>query len=757
MTKLNNILLLLCGIAGLVLIMVFVVASRSPAQTTSGPTLQIVSPVNGTVVNPGQTVNVVVEPSPGTTFELVIAGIAELPRVRDLKDSPPYEFTLTIPLDATPGEYQIGASGVISEGTGVNATPVVIRVEKLEGLLKLDVQPAFVFLRFVGEQKRLDVNGTYSDGKTLGLTFSAGTTYSSDDPTIASVDSRGVITGIKAGATTVHVRNGGQSFDVRVSVPPTIPGDLDGNGRVDQDDANRLADVFLVAPVMPANQPFDPMDLNGDGVIDTNDAQQLIALCSGTCTMPVSASAVPGEIAAQGIQATLAGSSLLVTDTVSNSGKTPLDNVGVNFYLSPNPTITDASPNILIGSRVISHIDPGATDTGSTTISLHDIPTGNYYVGVFYDPNHLIAESNENDNTKATSGTLLIGPDLQTYGIQGSLAGTSIIISDTQINTGSEPAPPYAVSFYFTTNTANPQSGSLIGSRSLSSGLAGGSTTDSASTTFAVPSIQTGSYYLCAVSDTGSPPVVETNETNNIKCTTGKFTIGPDLRILTLSGTLSGTSIVISDTEQNIGNLAAGPFDASFYFTTNTANPTNGTLIGSRSLSGLAGGSATNSGSTTFAVPSSTPKGSYYVCGISDSGGAISEINETNNIRCTSGQFAIGPDLRVFSLSVTKAGGNFFISDTEQNIGNVAAGSFDVSFYLSSNTTFDGSDILLGSRSIAGLAGGSATNTGSSTFPVPSDHSGSFYIIAVSDSGLAVTEINEGNNTKATSGKYAVP
>jgi hypothetical protein len=54
------------------------------------------------------------------------------------------------------------------------------------------------------------------------------------------------------------------------------PGDLDGNGDVDQNDLN----IILAALNTPATGPGDPRDLDGDGMITGLDARKLIALCT---------------------------------------------------------------------------------------------------------------------------------------------------------------------------------------------------------------------------------------------------------------------------------------------------------------------------------------------------------------------------------------------------------------------------------------------------------------------------------------------
>lgn len=236
------------------------------------------------------------------------------------------------------------------------------------------------------------------------------------------------------------------------------------------------------------------------------------------------------------------------------------------------------------------------------------------------------------------------------------------------------------------------------------------------------------------------------------------FTIGPDLIVYTFTAADSRTNIKIGDTEMNIGDPAAGPFMVSFYYTTNTASPSSGTLIGTRSLSGLACCKGYKSTITTFPVPASTPVGTaYYVCAVTDSGNAVNEANETNNITCAPGTYEVGPDLWIHTLSVMKTAGKLYITDVEENDGNQAAGPFTVSLYLSTDAVYDSLDTLIGSRGISGLAGGGATNNATTVIPTSGVPSGTYYIIAVSDSGHAVTETHEDNNTRATAGTYVTP
>jgi uncharacterized repeat protein (TIGR02543 family) len=109
-------------------------------------------------------------------------------------------------------------------------------------------------------------------------------------------------------------------------------------------------------------------------------------------------------------------------------------------------------------------------------------------------------------------------------------------------------------------------------------------------------------------------------------------------------------------------------------------------------------------------------------------------------------------DLLVTALSgpgVSAAGATLTLTETTKNQGSATASASTTTFYLSTNTTFETSDVVLGSRAIPALAAG-ASNTGSIALPIPANTAvGSYYILARADANAVVSESNETNNTKA--------
>ncbi|MBI2833791.1 MAG: hypothetical protein HYX76_05125 [Acidobacteria bacterium] len=109
------------------------------------------------------------------------------------------------------------------------------------------------------------------------------------------------------------------------------------------------------------------------------------------------------------------------------------------------------------------------------------------------------------------------------------------------------------------------------------------------------------------------------------------------------------------------------------------------------------------------------------------------------------------PDLLVSALSAaTGASPTLSLTDTTRNQGGAAAAASTTKFYLSADGTLDGGDTLLGGRGIPGLAA-AASSAGSSSVTVPGATApGAYYVIAKADADNVVTEIAEGNNTKAS-------
>jgi len=189
--------------------------------------LQITSPPDGTIVNPGQTINVVVTPTSGDTFNAVLL-TGDLPIDQTLA-TPPYKFSITIPPKATIGKHFLNATGGRSGQQPGTSHPLDLDVEPSVAISKIRVEPATISFRRAGDRIPLTIWGTFADGSKMNITKSSRTMYSAGDPSVAMVNSTGLVTAANRasrGYAVIVIKYGNQTVSVSVStteIPPSTP------------------------------------------------------------------------------------------------------------------------------------------------------------------------------------------------------------------------------------------------------------------------------------------------------------------------------------------------------------------------------------------------------------------------------------------------------------------------------------------------------------------------------------------------------
>jgi hypothetical protein len=171
----------------------------------ASPTVTITSPDDGTVVEPGQTIVVRVDATPGV-FRFVQL-IAQAPlRYDQALNAPPYEFQLHVPSDIASGVCALTAVGSIQPGVRVYSRAIHLDVERPDSPKRIQAQgPTFTF-HDLGGVLPLIVTGAFSDGSSVNLTRSTLTKYVSDTPTVATVDSNGWLTAVGVGSAKVTIQ-----------------------------------------------------------------------------------------------------------------------------------------------------------------------------------------------------------------------------------------------------------------------------------------------------------------------------------------------------------------------------------------------------------------------------------------------------------------------------------------------------------------------------------------------------------------------
>ncbi|HET7340999.1 MAG TPA: CARDB domain-containing protein [Methylomirabilota bacterium] len=340
----------------------------------------------------------------------------------------------------------------------------------------------------------------------------------------------------------------------------------------------------------------------------------------------------------------------------------------------------------------------------------------------------------------------------------GAYIGQRLTISSTVRNVGGGTSASTPLTFYLSTGTAPGAGDVTLGSRIIP--MLGVNGTSTAGTTMTIPAgTAPGTYQVIAVVDPAGG-VLERNETNNFRASSpiAVTPFRPDLQVASVSAPASGAAgrpLTVTHTLRNVGPAPAGPFVLRFFLSSDTTLDGGDVTLGTRAFGGLAAG-AISTLATVLTVPATTPvPATYHVIAVADPMGQV-ELRDDND-SAASGAIAVTaylPDLAM-SLDAVPASGAagrpLAVRNTVRNVGPAPAGPFVVRFYLSTDTTFDPGDVLLGSRMLGGLgAGASSTATTTLTIPANTSVPAQYSIIAVADAAGQVTELGEDNNTAAS-------
>jgi len=195
-------------------------ALASVAFISTAQTLRIMSPANGTLVNPGQRLTIEVTATGGPFAHILLAGDLPTGGIQDLT-SPPYRFAFEIPKDVTPRRYAVWAWGFLDSGAEVHSNLVNIDVEPADAPVHLNVDPTPLY-KHVGDIGYLITTATYRDGRFLDVMESTLVSYSSDNAAVARVDNVGRVYAVGAGSANIKVSYGRLHVIVPVTVPPLL-------------------------------------------------------------------------------------------------------------------------------------------------------------------------------------------------------------------------------------------------------------------------------------------------------------------------------------------------------------------------------------------------------------------------------------------------------------------------------------------------------------------------------------------------------
>jgi subtilase family serine protease/V8-like Glu-specific endopeptidase len=237
----------------------------------------------------------------------------------------------------------------------------------------------------------------------------------------------------------------------------------------------------------------------------------------------------------------------------------------------------------------------------------------------------------------------------------------------------------------------------------------------------------------------------------------------PDLTPRFISGpsVLSAGSVAtLSSRIYNYGTATSAATVSGYYISTNSIISTADRLVANFTTSSLNVGFS-HFQSLSVRMPRDLQNGTCYLGVYADRLFRVSEENEGNNglgVRKTCrGLPDLNPILLASSTSTISPNQVFSIRSTIRNIGKVTSASVTSGHYFSTNSIISTGDVLLASFTTSSLAV-NASHVVSTTVRAPRTLPNGFcYLGVYADRRFSLTEISEGNNTRALRVRCTVP
>jgi bacillolysin len=242
----------------------------------------------------------------------------------------------------------------------------------------------------------------------------------------------------------------------------------------------------------------------------------------------------------------------------------------------------------------------------------------------------------------------------------------------------------------------------------------------------------------------------------------------PNLRVTSLgdppAARLQGTAFTVGSTTTNAGTATATSSTTRFLLSADKVrNDSDRLLTGARSVPSLAAGAA-STGNQKVTVPANMSPGRYFLLACADDLAAVTESDETDNCRASTGRIKITaslPDLRITAATEppgTRVRGKTFpVTATTANVGTAAAPASVTRYWLSTDKTRNAGDRrMAGGSNVAGLAAGQSA-VGKRAVTIPSrTPPGRYFVLACADDTALVNEANEANNCRTSTKRLRV-
>jgi hypothetical protein len=206
------------------LIAVLLTATWGLATASAQAVLEISSPAPNTVINPGQTMTVMVTSPANVTFTNVgVIGESAIGMSTTLASGVPAQFSFNIPADIACRRYIMSADGTTAAGQDVSSIIVTIDVERPDMPTSIRSTLPSIYFEAPGGRVPVRIWGSFGDGNVLDVSASTNVVYASSDPTVATVSASGEVTGLAPGDAVVTATYGPPAQGIFVTIPVNVP------------------------------------------------------------------------------------------------------------------------------------------------------------------------------------------------------------------------------------------------------------------------------------------------------------------------------------------------------------------------------------------------------------------------------------------------------------------------------------------------------------------------------------------------------